>query len=380
MKPYEHFLLSFGCKSFSKLYDELKRIARCYLDLDTPPFSLSALEHPPGGRECTDVSDFLWRCQNFYQGDISELQAIRIIKCMKDNPPTVSHGNPKLPEGECSFDESNLIKHIHFFGIDLPGSKHNVIGNLEHFSSFFIDMFFGNYTEFMEHINEVSSKNMLRKTLDAREGYCQQSPIFAPILGVKMCRFLMNWSPDLTSAEKEKIKSMYTGSNENKFVEIVTKLIKLGADVTDYDIHGLTPLHHAIGVFDWHIIETLLKNGADPNAEARNGDRPLTYLTLCGFSPLYLGLIDTLVQYGGKLIVPELVHMLRSIVQQCGSIAQAVRVREAMPRQKNECEMCTKTCTRVCAACGLVCYCSPICQKLDWKFHKVSCKKNKKSK
>ena len=87
LNPYGHFLLSFECSSFSELYPILKKIAKQKMGLNSLPFSLSALEHPTNGKECTDINDFLFRCRQFHQGDNSELHAIQIIKSFKENPP-----------------------------------------------------------------------------------------------------------------------------------------------------------------------------------------------------------------------------------------------------------------------------------------------------
>ena len=61
------------------------------------------------------------------------------------------------------------------------------------------------------------------------------------------------------------------------------------------------------------------------------------------------------------------------------AVTVAVRVREAMPRADNECEKCEGNAIKRCSGCRLVYYCSTACQKQDWKFHKVTCQKNKKN-
>ena len=46
-------------------------------------------------------------------------------------------------------------------------------------------MFIGNLTESMDHITTLSQEE-LEMALKEREGYCQFTPIFAPILGLCM--------------------------------------------------------------------------------------------------------------------------------------------------------------------------------------------------
>jgi hypothetical protein len=42
-------------------------------------------------------------------------------------------------------------------------------------------------------------------------------------------------------------------------------------------------------------------------------------------------------------------------------------------KERNECENCLQYAENRCKGCRLVYYCSPACQKLDWKDHKVIC-------
>ena len=76
---------------------------------------------------------------------------------------------------------------------------------------------------------------------------------------------------------------MYSGNNENKHLQILKKLLKLGADPNAHDINGFTPLLHAMYYGDQYMIATLLIKGANPNSESIYGFRPLTMFT----SPVY---------------------------------------------------------------------------------------------
>jgi hypothetical protein len=308
-------------------------------------------------------------------GDNSEEEAIQLIKFLKENPPIVSFENPKLPSDECTFAEKNLMGHIFHNGIDLPGAQHNPFGHLQYFSSFFIDMFFGNYTECLEHITDLT-KNGLKKALERREGYCQYSPIFAPILGMKFREFESNGT--FTKKEIESIKRLYNGANENKHLEILKKLVKLGADVNAYDVHGYTVLHYATVYGSDPMLILLLKHGANPNAEARNGFRPFSHLVQTRYECQFRK-IEILLQYNAKVGYNDErkgVDKLRSNMETFASRDLALRVRAAHPRRMNECEKCAKFAEKKCSGCKLVHYCTPACQKLDWTFHKLECQNN----
>jgi len=355
----------------------LEYIARNNMGLDSLPFPLSALEHPPGNKSCSEITSFMVHCVRSTDNDnqaLAEAEAIKLIQFLKENPPKYCYENPKLPDTKCTELEKYLINHIFYLGIDLPGSKHNPFGHLQYFSSFFIDMFFGNHTEFIDYINGLSKKE-LDQELNKREGYCKQSPIFAPIIGLRIMD--LDKDENFTIEEKQKIKTLYNLNNENKHLQIMVKLIELGADVNAHDIHGYTPLLYAMQNANAPMVAVLLKHGANPNAESRDGRRSLSFLTIA-IQPEPLIVINLLMQYGARLTDKTEINMIRNSVEFYGSKDLAVRVREAHPRDKEECEDCTKPAIKKCAACGLVYYCSPACQKSDWKFHMVTCKKNKK--
>ena len=375
------WLLTFKCNSYRELYQVLKNIARDKMEMDRLPFPLSALEYPEETIN-TDIQAFILDC--FIKlGDNGDTQAkvIKLIEYLKKNPPKPSFKNPKLSGGKCTQDEFDLMNYVYIFGLELPGSKNNPFGHLQSFSSFFIDMFFGNYTEFKGYINgtSTSSSKDLHKVLEKREGYCQYSPLFAPILGLKMVNFKEN--VHFTSKERKEIKIMYNGNNEHKHLEILEELLELGADPNAHDIFGYTPLHFAIKHLNEGMVNALLSHGANPNSEARDGLRPLSGLALLtlGF-PIIMRIIHSLIQHNSKLTNKEEINVLRTLVQTYGSKDLAVRVREAMPRDENECELCVQFSTKRCSGCALVFYCTAACQKLDWKFHKVTCNKNKRKK
>ena len=377
MNPYQIWLFRTNSGSYQQLYKRIEIIAKYMMGLDEVPFSLSDLEHPPENIQCGEVNSFILQCLKVVAGDKSDAEAIKLIKFLKDNHPRESFENPKMPNREATKDEKQLMQHIFEFGIDLPGSKYNPFGHLQYYSSFFIDMFFGNYTEFHDHIERLS-KDELQKDIKKREGYCQYSPVFAPILGLKLVA--LEFNTFFTCKQKQDIRKMYSGNNENKHLEILKKLIEFGADVNAQDINGYTPLHYALlpdcyKDLAFNTATVLLKHGANPNLESRDGSKILTNFSI-QFNAAKMEFIDILIQHDAKLTEKKHANDLRTSVETYGSKELAVKVREAHPRGKEECEKCLKPAPRKCGACGLVYYCTPACQKLDWKFHKVSCKRN----
>ena len=370
MNPFSVHFHTFGASSIPELYSTLERVARNKLRLDHLPFLLSDLEdcHPS---KAGDIATFIFQLMRLQDGNDADSQVKELTKFLKANPPEVSYENPKLPGGPCTPDQKNIAQFIYAFGIDLPGSKHNLYGHLQYYSSFFIDMFFGNFTEFMMHINGFSSKE-LKKQLEKREGYCQFSPIFAPILGIVMMN--LERHSFLTAAEKERIRLMYSGNNEHKHLQILKKLLKLGANPNAHDIHGFTPLLHAMYYGHEGMIAALLNKGANPNCESIYGFRPLTmFVNIREWSEHNLSTISMLLQYRATLTKEVDMQDIRSSMEKHGDKDLIARVREALPRKKNECEKCTMPAEKKCSACSRVFYCSLTCQKWDWKFHKLSC-------
>ena len=368
-----YWMSQFECNSHQQLYTILQVIAITKLGLDEVPFSLLDLAHPPSVHAIKEIRAFLLQCHKAASGNNSDDDAIKLIKYLKDNPPEESYENPYVSDSQPTEDEWNLIHHIFNFGIDLPGSKHNLFGHLQYFSSFFIDMFFGNYTEFDDHIKTLP-KEKLEKAIKKREGYCQYSPIFAPIIGLEMVDIeIRAW---FTSEQVQEIRTMYSGCNEHKHLKIMNELIRLGADVNAHDIYGFTPLHYAVLHRYEGMVTVLLEHGANPNSESRIGYTPLSILRY-QTSESGMKCINILFQQNARLTNKKDINDLRTTVETNGTKDLAIRVREAHPRDKEECEKCSKPTTKKCGACGKVYYCTPACQKLDWMFHKITCQKKK---
>ena len=187
MNVYSDFLNRFDCNTYDELYSKVETIARNTMGLDTMPFSLVELKFAQYAR--SDITFFLLQCYKKYTNDNSDQKIKILVKQIMKHPPKESYENPVVSK-HCSESQSDLQTHIFFFGIDLPGSMYNPFGS-GHYSHFFMDMFFGNYSEFMNHVDKFSQPE-LEMALSKREGYCKYTPLFAPILG--LCRFKSPWS------------------------------------------------------------------------------------------------------------------------------------------------------------------------------------------
>ncbi len=242
-------------------------------------------------------------------------------------------------------------------------------------------MFCGNYSEFNEHIKKLS-KQELKKALNTREGYPQFSPVFAPIIGRRMIK--IEELPWLTEQNIKDIRMMYHGHNENKQVKILEKLLKLGADPNAHDILGSKPLYYACSYTDdcEKVVSLLLKYGADPNYETESESILLEYVLNFEYRPKFWSIIDLLLRYNTKPKDYKEAMLIRYRMEKTYSLEYAVKIRELFPKKDNICESttCKISTMKKCGACSFVVYCTPACQKLDWKFHKPTCKKKREEK
>ena len=102
------------------------------------------------------------------------------------------------------------------------------------------------------------------------------SPVDVVDRDSEIVTFLIKAGADVNVQSNFGNTPLHFAAGSNKNPEVVTLLIKAGADVNAKNIDGKTPLHQA-AYFNKNpeVITTLIKAGADVNAKNRNGWTPL---------------------------------------------------------------------------------------------------------
>lgn len=213
-------------------------------------------------------------------------------------------------------------------------------------------------------------------------------------------------------------------------VEVVKLLLGAGATVDQRGGAGETALMIAAACGHEATVRVLVAGGASPNQAARDGGTPLMHGARSG----HTGVVRALVQVGAHLdvasvggdtalmlasaggYVPTVMVLLEAgalvalarahdgvtalnlaamyrhttvmhLLTDCGAACAFVidtatseerRAQLLQQQSARKCVTCTKSLkqgqVKMCAGCKLVPYCSPECQRTDWKRHKQTCK------
>jgi len=375
VKKLKRFMDKYGCKDVDELFNVMENLCIKHNDQELPANLRLFLVQPE-----KVMRDFV--AQYFDHLDIQEdaekeVQELRVY--LKNNPPSIGFKDPdQTPIMKES--ESHRLHKMSRTGVDLPACEDSNPIGLQYFSPFFMSMYLGNYDDFMQIIKSLNEEE-IKEHMNRREGYMQAGPASVPILGFK----IKNSDNHLNLFSNIMINGKFP-KREGKQMQILEKLLELGADPNARDTVGHTVLCHALHVWTTDrdekekIVDLLFRYGADANAVDRLGSPLLAYAV----EHQNLRLVRQLIKHGSnpeakaanyyKLSVSEWA-MGRSMDE-----PEEKEILDALKRRgPNACQVCNGAALKRCSACGKAWYCSPACQKQDWKKHKKMYHKENKA-
>ena len=257
-----------------------------------------------------------------------------------------------------------------------------------HLSSWLHCIWIGDYELFMQHLAGKSDVDVTM-LLKRRESFKNVGALFHVIKGLK----------DSFVFKNSRLKNGQYVQFKNGYIEILEKLLSLGAEVNARDFAGNTPLHWCL----WYrnstegkdltlkFAEKLLRSGADINARNRLGN---TILTMC-MTTHNVEFAKFLLSKGADPEIPDndgikpenLAKLTDPAMRNLLGAKEAVKAtasRQEAHAQAGgnfkQCQVCKSYArdTKRCTGCYLVWYCNPACQKENWGDHKQECKKARK--
>jgi len=295
--------------------------------------------------------------------------------------PLVAFDHPDQSPLNISTLEGSLISHIWDFGMDRPGGYSSPEG-MPYLSSWYMNIYLGNYDIFIKTVTSMSSDNLARYLLK-RETVLLHSAIFLPILGAM--------GAYVTDENNCKI-NYYGRKHECRHLEILDKLIQLKAQLDVPDIAGFTPLHYCArppkhgdegasgNDVTYQMAERLLQAGADPNVINRYGATPLQLILKDverDADDNTVRLIKLLVKYGADPYYKDKMNPGPPVSTSLPKKIEELLKEAKIKKKGEECGNCKEIGEMRCTGCYSEWYCSPDCQKSHWKIHMKPCKKIK---
>jgi len=277
--------------------------------------------------------------------------------------------------------ESYLMRHKWANGMDIPGGMGRPMG-MPYFSDWYMAIYLGNYTDFMKMVDALD-KDELKKQLNKRESLIQLCAIFLPIVGARVFR-----KDEKNGVSIDRVRRRYGyKKHECRHMDILKKLIDLGADLDTHDVAGFTPLHHCLSAssndYTFAMAVKLLEAGANPNGVNRFGAPPLQSCVMENdlrsiellikfkanpYIKDYDGL--TAAQIGGRF--PNVMKLLKAADKH---LVKKERDEAKTKFEFKKCGKCKGKADKRCTGCFLTWYCSADCQKTHWSQHRDTCKK-----
>jgi len=327
---------------------------------------------------------------NFAHGDKDVKRAMEeapqiIDKILQDlatgkTPPLISYQDPDQSSLKTGY-EGQLLKEKWCCGMDMPHGKTGL--GYGYFTNWFMSIFLGNYDDF-ENILKFLPKDRVKAQLRMRESWMQFSAIFVVVAGAKIF-----WRQNMSQLEMKSNRAFYA-KFERKHMQILKKLLEVGADVNVHDVAGYTPLHHCLTAssndINLAMAKILLDHGANPNAVNRYGATPLMECVMVND----IEKIELMMKYKADPYIKdndgttplELSRFFPGAYQrlrQGGDKAMVKKNREAASSEGNHkrCNRCNEKAEKRCLGCFLIWYCCKECQQTDWETHRKACKKIK---
>eukprot|EP00088_Acartia_fossae_P029398 TRINITY_DN30264_c0_g1_i2.p1 TRINITY_DN30264_c0_g1~~TRINITY_DN30264_c0_g1_i2.p1 ORF type:complete len:469 (-),score=103.90 TRINITY_DN30264_c0_g1_i2:240-1646(-) len=341
------------------------------------------MSSPPGGKG---------KCTCHKENKEAERAAEEAPKIIKDILRDLASGKLECPPAFKEPDQSlleygyetTLLKYKWFSGMDIPflGPSTKV---MPYYTHLFMSYLLGNVTHLIQHLSKMKPAE-LRLIMKRQEGYLQIGPISAVIIGAKIFHGY---------ADQDVLRRITGRSIERRHLEVLQKLIDMGAQVKNHDLAGYTPLHHCTTSrpakgqdYLLKIMEMLLVNGADINAVNRFGETPLHQC----FGPAEdnLAKAKLLARYNANPYLKDIFGNcpMEEASRSCPEIHAVLREAEirvilderrvAKARKLKSCQKCGCQAERRCTGCFLYWYCESKCQKSDWPAHEETCLKIRK--
>ncbi len=126
-----------------------------------------------------------------------------------------------------------------------------------------------------------------------------------------IAKFLLNRKCDMTKRQQWEVTPLHVAAASETPVELLTKMLKLGADINATDNCGETPLCHAATAGNLEIVDWLLDHGADVTHGREDSATPV----YCALRRHHVELASHLIDRGGKATLHQAV--------QCNHLARA---------------------------------------------------------